>query len=159
MKVSKTFDSKTESVEALLYTEAAISEIVKKHRRFTVTIENAQSQRTEAANRYYWGVLIPAFQREWPDYTKDEVHYTLGERFRTILKSDEVIKKEKEDGRFKTQWRVKSTKEDSVMEFWIYCEQCTDALAEIGGQLDSEEYNKFIEAKKLHANKKTKTNI
>lgn len=157
MKRSRVFTRTIDNPAYIMgWIESNYSDVIEKHRRVMVTIQNAPSKRSEAANNYYWGVLIEAFRKPhcnpgWSDYSKDDVHDTLGEAFRQVRKPQDVINKEIEEGRHKTEWKLKSTADMTIMEFWMYCEQCTQALIEAGGELDQEEYNKYMEAKQLHA--------
>jgi hypothetical protein len=130
-----------------------VLDIISHSRKVKVTIEKGHSQRSILANNYYWGVLIKAFQREWPDMPKDEIHMILGERFRKIRKPEDVIQKEIDLGIHTDLWTVQSSADMNQFDFWMYCEQCTVALTEIGGYLDEYEHKEYQEAR--NANRKT----
>jgi len=127
-----------------------VLDITTHSRNIKVTVEKATSQRSILANNYYWGVLIPAFQREWPDMSKESIHDILGERFRKTKKSDEQIEKEVELGIHTDLFVVMSSAKMNTFDFWMYCEQCTVALSEIGGYLDAYETKEYMEAKKVN---------
>lgn len=132
--------------------DKTVEEVCTKHRKIKVTIEKAESQRSIAANNFYWGIIIPGFQKPevWPDYTKDMVHETLSEAFRTIRKPQEMIDREIAENRHKTRWYVKSTTKDNTFEFWEYCEKCTNALFEAGGSLDIDEQRTYKEVQGMY---------
>lgn len=159
MKASWLFKN-TDSIDAIvdingwINGDKRVTDILEKHRNIKVTIENAPSTRTIAANNYYWGVLIPAYTREWPDFSKIDIHNTLGERFRLHRKPQEVIEKEILMDTHRSEWMMQSTTDMNTFDFWMYCEQCTQALFEIGGYLDEYEHKAFDDAKKLFKKRK-----
>ena len=128
--------------------DQSICKVLENNKRIKITVEKAESKRSIKANNFYWGVIILAFQREWPDFSKDDVHYVLSERFRKIRKDQHVINREIMEDIHETEWKIKSTTKDNQFEFWLYCEQCLQALYEIGGHLEKHEAIEYEETKK-----------
>lgn len=121
-----------------------------------VTFERIKSKRTREANDYYWGVVIKAFQREWPDIPKDEIHRILGEQFRKFRRSHgeievlrEIAEKNKRSLSEEDKWYVKGSSEMNSYDFWLYCEQCTVGLMEIGGYLETREQTNYKKVKEM----------
>lgn len=151
MKTMQYFEKKDDPTDRLIEictwinNDPNILEACKKHKRIKVTVERAETLRSLKANRFYWGVVVKEFQTQiWPDYSKEMVHNTLGEVFRSTRKPQEVIDVEIAEGRHKTEWFVPSTTMDNKFEFWSYVEQCLNAFFEAQGKLrasDAVEYN------------------
>ena len=138
------------SINQWINVDGTIYEILQSKGGVKVTIEKLKNKRSEAANRYYWAVLIPAFQREYPDFTKEQMHDVLGEKFRKARKTEEEIQTEKDLNCFTSEWRTVGTSEMNSYDFWEYCERLTAFLPEVGGYLDEEEYKEYSNAKGLN---------
>lgn len=91
-------------------------------KRVTVALSRERQQRSLAANRWYWSVVVPIFG-EWSGYEKDEAHGVLKSLF---LMEDKVLPTGK-------LIRVPgSTARLSTQEFSAYCERVMRFLAENG---------------------------
>ncbi len=115
-----------------------------------------ESRRTVAANAYYWGVIIKAFQRLWMDIPKDEIHRILGEKTRKFRRPEaeiQILKKVYNDHneRFieSDEWYIKSSSDMSTYEFWLMCEQSTVLLMDMGGNLTPIEAKQFKDTKEM----------
>ena len=109
----------------------------------------AESKRSLVANNFYWGVVVKAWNRLYPDYTIDKIHNVLGEELRQVLKDSEDIELEK---KFKCKninpFRVKGTSEMNIREFFEYVQRAILLLGEMGGGLEYYEQLEYNELNK-----------
>jgi hypothetical protein len=91
-------------------------------KRVTVTIDREHEIRSDAANRYYMGVVVTMIAKAMGERDKEEVHRTLKKMFnyREVVSTEtgEVLR------------LGKSTKKMSPEAFWNYVEQCRQWAAE-----------------------------
>jgi len=88
-------------------------------KEFDLTIEQHKERRTQAANRYYWGVVCEIAGQHF-GYTKDEMH----EAFKILF-----LRKPKEEGKPAT---VGSTATLDTIQFTDYLDKCIRFCAEHG---------------------------
>ncbi len=121
-----------------------------------ITMEVADT-RSAGANRFYWGPLMDGYLREWPDYTKDGVHRTLGAQFlrkrkldAEILQLQYLFYEKNPHGTWNPEWNwyVQSTSEMTVHAFWEYCEKAVLQLFDIGGHLTPMETESYVAVQK-----------
>ncbi len=138
-------------VEVYLQEKKEINNWISQHEGKTIEIiyKLAESKRSLAANRYYWKVLIGAWNRLYPDYTPQQIHNVLGEELRKVRKSNEEIELEEHFNRGAiTKWKIQGTSEMSIKEFCLYCDRATLLLKDMGGYLLADEYKDYEELKK-----------
>lgn len=88
-------------------------------RQFDLTIEEHKEKRTQAANRYYWGVICQLAGEHF-GYTKDEMH----EAFKFLF-----LRRPREEGKPET---VGSTATLTSEEFADYLDHCITFCAQHG---------------------------
>lgn len=118
-------------------------------------LKKPHSKRSVKANRFYWGVVVTAFQRFMPDMSKEEVHRILGDQLRKYRRSEDEIQtlkeiKEKHGVAWigSDEWYIKNSSDMDTMEFYIYCEQCITLLFDMGGSLDEKEGTELLDLRK-----------
>ena len=83
-----------------------------------VTIGAIEKTRSNAQNRYYWGVVV-AYVREKIGLTPKEAHALLGAEFLMVEERIELP-----GGKVKTYGRIRSTSELTTAEFERYMDDC-----------------------------------
>ena len=117
--------------------------------RVAIDISKIINKRSSQANRFYWGVVLKAFN-EINGLNAMSNHTILKSHFLTFLRPQNEIdviteNKIKAGGKIKESdiLNVKSTTDLSTKEFVEYLKECTNLLFEYGGSYDDNDGREF----------------
>jgi len=92
-------------------------------KKVKIEVKKLYNQRSIAANKYYWSVLIVAMGEAMGERDKNYIHYLFKETFlNRVTDQGNVF--------------VQSTSNLNVKEFWKYCQDCERLIYENGGTID-----------------------
>jgi len=123
-------------------------------KELTIEFKVKSNSRSVQANRFYFGVVIKAFER-LNGYQSDSNHRLLKEQFLKYRRPEEeieAIKQMKQKANLKLEeadkYYIKSSADLKVIDFIRYIDLCLELLYEYGGHLDMQEGSEYKELKK-----------